>query len=228
MIRNLKVFMLAAFALLAFGALASSAQAVTSISKPAEAITLTVTPDGSTTTSHQVFDAGANGAQSITCNSVTGESTIAGTATSFTTALATNIVYSTCSFIGQPAEVKMNGCKYDLGINASNEGNVAISGCNAGQKIEFFLKEGDCKVTVGEQSGKTRITYHNPNANEVTVEPHVTGIVFSAAGADCLQTGTNLTTGNYTTGNFLLTAEKDGTSTMVAIQANNPEATVLK
>jgi hypothetical protein len=218
--RNLKLFMLAALALTAFGALsASGAQALSEFTKPTEAVRLTITPDGTTTTAHQVLDAAGS---SITCPTVDGEATIAGTGTTFATALVENIEYTgECKFVGQRAYVRMNGCKYDLNIAAAI-GRVSITSCNAGKTIEFGIAEGlVCNVTVPEQANLGEWTAHNLNASEVTIETHVTGVTYTAIGSACPETGTDRTNGNYTTGNFILTAEKDNANKeMVAVQVD--------
>ena len=61
------------------------------------------------------------------------------------------------------------------------------------------------------------MTFHNvtnaSGSKEITVEPHISSITYTAVGSGCPETGTK-TDGNYTTGNFLITGEIPGTQAM--------------
>jgi hypothetical protein len=202
MTSNLKVLTLTAFAVLALSAMAAStAQAVT-FHKPAEAIKLTTTPDGTGTNAHQVFDAAGG---SITCPGVTAEGTVAGTATTVATVETSLVEYTgECKFLGQKATVEMHGCNYSFHAN----GEVDIN-CPFGQKIRFSVPSPFCEVTVEAQSGKTTVSYTNISGKtEVTLSPVVNNIAYDATGAGCPTPGAH-TTGQYTTGNVIVTAEKD-------------------
>jgi hypothetical protein len=202
MIRNLKVLMLAAFAVAALSAMAASAAQAVEFHKPAEAVKLTTTPDGTGTNAHQVFDAAG---ASITCPGVTAEGTVAGTTTTVATVETSLVEYTgECKFVGQKATVEMHGCNYKFHAN----GEVDII-CPTGNTIRFSVPSPFCEVTVPGQTGKTTIGYTNINTKtEVTVSPNVTGITYDATGAGCPTAGHG-TNGTYTTGNVIVTAEKD-------------------
>jgi len=205
MTRKLKVLGLAAFAILAVSAMsAASAQAISGISKPAESIWVTTTPDGTGKTAHHVFDAAG---ASITCTQGKGEATIAGTETKVvTTVIEKTIEFTGCSFLGQAASVVGNGCDGHVGISGG-EIITSIVGCNPGKTVEFSVASPPCLVSVPEQA-LFGVTAHNLNANEITVEAHVSGVKYTATGSGCPITGT-FSNGNYTTGNHILTGQKD-------------------
>jgi hypothetical protein len=210
MIRNLKALMLASMAVLAVGAMAASAANAAEFTSPNGASTITTTPDGTGKTAHQVFDAAGG---SITCNTVHGHASIGGTGA--TSILSSSIAYSgNCNFVGQAATVNMNGCNYRF--NASGTVDIVCPGTN---EITFSVPSPVCDVVVPPQTGLSSVTYHSINANEVTIEPHVTGIKLTATGAGCPETGT-FTNGNYTTGNVIITAEIAGA--MVPISVDTP------
>jgi hypothetical protein len=108
-----------------------------------------------------------------------------------------------CNFIGQNSTLNVNGCNYNYHAN----GVVDIV-CPAGQEITFSVPSPVCDVRIPPQTGLGTVTYHNINSEtEITLEPHVTGIQYTAAGAGCFETGT-FTNGNITTGNAIFTAEQ--------------------
>ena len=214
MTRNLKIVGMAALACLALSAVvASAAQAAVEFHKPAgEEIRLTVTPDGAGATAHQVFDAAG---ASITCPDVSGETLLAAAENTSPTITAEKIQYpaagsAACKFVGQSATVNMKECDYKFtaaapgtpGANAA----VEVKCKNAGEEIEFKVPNPVCTVTVPPQV-LAGVTYHNNAAkSEVTVEAHVAGISYTAAGAGCPEVGAKVN-GNYTTGNFIVTGE---------------------
>lgn len=208
MIRNLKALMIAAVAVLAMSAMAASAaQGAVEFHSSSGAATLTTTPDGTGKTAHQVFDAAGG---TITCNTVSGEASIGGSTAA--AVQSTTITYSgNCNFVGQAATVNMNGCNYNF--HANGEVDIVCTGSN---EITFSVPSPVCDVVVPPQTGLGTVTYHNINSNtEVTLEPHVTGITYTATGAGCPTAGT-FSDGNYTTGNVIITAEQG--STMVPIK----------
>jgi hypothetical protein len=202
MTSNLKVLTLTAFAVAALSAVAASAAQAVEFHKPPEAVKLTTTPDGTGTTAHQVFDAAG---ASITCPGVTAEGTVAGTATTVATVETSLVEYTgECKFLGQKAIVEMHGCGYKF--HANGEVDIVCPGPN---QIRFSVPSPFCEVLVPAQTGKTNVGYTNINTKtEVTVSPVVTGIRYTATGMGCPITGTQ-TNGQYTTGNVILTAEKD-------------------
>src|SRR3978361_267930 len=127
MIRNLKVLIAAAMALMAFGALSATAHAAEEkFHCNVEPCTATLLPDetAGTATAHHVFvvkgktPAGAEGTVSFTCNQLTGEAT-SNTATS-TELTFTNLVYE------NSAATPEDKCK----IGASETVTVEFTGCD--------------------------------------------------------------------------------------------------
>ena len=224
MIRTLTKVNLAALAVIAVnvGGI-SSAQAAFfhTFQGPAQSARVTITPDGTGTTSHQVFDAAG---ASITCPQVDGEVNL-GIQTTPLVLQMTNIQYTggeagSCKFVGQNATVKMNGCEYEL--VAAEPGTPGANGlfsihCPLANEIEFSVPSPACKVTVPGTQSLAGITYHNISSKtEVTVEMHVTGIKYTATGAGCPTPGTQ-SNGNYTTGNYIMTAENSFSGVMTAM-----------
>jgi hypothetical protein len=207
MIRNLKALMLASMAVLAVGAMAASAANAAEFTSPNGAATITTKPDGTGKTAHQVFDAAGG---TITCNQVHGHAVIGGTGAA--SILTSSIAYSgNCNFVGQSATVNMNGCNYRF--NAS--GTVDIV-CSGGNEITFSVPSPVCDVVVPAQTGLSSVTYHSINATELTIEPHVTGITYTATGAGCPTPGHH-PDGNYTTGNVIITAEVGGSAVPISV-----------
>jgi hypothetical protein len=223
MIRNLKVLLAAAMALAAFGVLgAASAQAAPEFHCEVEPCTYTLTPDGAvgSKTAHHVFiveNAGTTESVSFTCNQITGE----GTSTKKTTTEVTikNIKYDECSVVGGgEINVNMNGCAYlfkavkAFEATGKENGTVTIE-CEAGKKIEVKIVATGGIFTIGAQGPLGGITFHNLNGEkkEVTVETNVHEIGVTGDGT-AAQLGINpnqTLTGTYTTGNTIVTAEKD-------------------
>jgi hypothetical protein len=213
MIRNLKVLLVAAMAVAAFGAFAASGAQAAEFHCSVEPCRYTTAPDEAvgTKTAHHVFilTNSVGSSNSITCNQLKGEGTT-GTKTA-TTLTLTNVSYETCTFVGQTTTVKMNGCEYQF----TSHGTVGIL-CPAGKKIEFEVP--NCKVEVGAQSPLHEVTYHNigttgTTSTKVTVEAHVTNIAATMTGTQAGCGGVDPTktpvTGNYTTGNTIVSAETD-------------------
>jgi hypothetical protein len=205
MMRNLKALMLAAVAALSLSAVGATAAQAAEFHSSAASTTLKTTADGTGKAAHQVFDAAG---ASITC---AGVEIVSGTIAGATTSSVTVKVKYTgaCTFVGQAATVEMRGCDYKF--NAS--GTVDLVGANcAAEPIRFSVPSPPCTVTVGPQSGLSSVKYNNikPGAkSEITLEPTVTGITYTATGSGCPQTGTK-SDGNYTTGNVIVTGEASG------------------
>jgi hypothetical protein len=216
MIRNLKVLMLAAMALAAFGVLGASGAQAKEFHCSVEPCRATLKPDGAvgSKTAHIVFiyeNKSVSESFSTTCEQITGE----GTSSKKTAKelLIKNISYDGCSVVGgSPIAIKMNGCKY---LFKAEPGTVTIQECETGKHIEINLETG-CQFTIGEQGPLKGISYHTsgvaPN-RELTLEQNVHGIVvtISAGGtkATCgINPGQELE-GTITTGNTILTGETD-------------------
>jgi hypothetical protein len=230
MIRNLKALVLAVVAVVALGALgATAAQAHTpaTFTSGAPPTTLTVLPDGSGKTAHQVLDiqkADGTGGLPITCSRVTGEVTVEGT--SFTDVTVTPKFEESCTFLGQSVVVENTGCNFiytaDGTLHITSEFAAAPNTCKHGEKpIEWKTAAPlECKVEIGEQT-VTGVKYHNLNAageavetygQTVTAEQKELALQYNATGKDCPYGTTS--NGLFTTGNFILTGDIYGTSTM--------------
>jgi hypothetical protein len=212
MTRNLKVLMVAAFALAAFGVLSGSAAQAAEFHCKAKPCITTLKPDGAvgSKTAHHVFIInGENTAHekvsiSSTCNLIEGESTSETETTNSQT--FRNIEYTTCTFIGQAASVKMNGCTYTF----SAAGQVTIT-CPEGKKIEIIIP--GCTATIGSQGPLNGISYHTigeGEAREITASALVTGIAATLDGGHINCGGVNtVTSAEYTTGNTIITGQTD-------------------
>jgi hypothetical protein len=170
--------------------------------------TSTTKPDGTAKNSHHVviFTQGAASA-AFTCASLKGEST--GNPKTSEELTLTNIVYLTCSFAGAPSTLKMNGCDYLFHSN----GEVDIR-CPEGKTMELETTETGCRLAVGSQNGLSKVSYTTigttPN-REVTVSFNITGVTGTANGL-CAAVGiaSGAITGDYTTGNTIVTGETAG------------------
>jgi hypothetical protein len=214
MIRNLKVLLVAAMAVAAFGAFAASGAQAAEFHCSVEPCRYTTAPDetAGTKTAHHVFILTNTLGQSnsITCNQLTGEGTTSGKTA--TTLNLKNVAYDVCTFVGQPTTVKMNGCEYQF----TSHGTVTIL-CPTGGKIEFEVP--NCKVEVEAQGPLHEVTYHNigtpgTTSTKVTVEAHVNNIAAKMTGTQAGCGGvdpTKAVTGAYTTGNTIVSAESDTT-----------------
>jgi len=218
MIRNLKVLMLAAMALAAFGVTFASGAQAAEFHCSVAPCTFTAKPDLKTgeslpsRTAHHVFivENAAGASVSFTCEQITGAGTSATkTATTLELGTVAAIEYHNCLVGGSgKVNVRMNGCKY----NFSSAGTVTITGCNAGKSIEVEIEETKGIVTIAAQGPLNGIKYHTsgvtPN-REITVETAVTGIAVTCDGnvlIDCSKTPLQ---GTYTTGNTLVRGETD-------------------
>jgi hypothetical protein len=201
------------------GAVASSSQAALFHSETTET-TLTVKTDGTNNTkqAHQVIDlAGAT----LTCGGISGHGI---TKDATPTSITVDVTYDEpCTFVGQPATVHMQACNYTItshGTVSITERSGAPNTCST-EQIKISVPSPPCVVTIGQTGNQNleSVTFKNIGSvptREITFEPHVTGITYTAHGSGCPEVGPK-TNGNYTTGNFLLTGEKVGTATHVGV-----------
>lgn len=208
MIRNLKVLLLAAMAVAAFGAFSVSGAQAAEFHCSVEPCSLTTKADGTAKNSHQVFIV-TQGAKSAatTCNTISGEST--GNAKTATSVTLTNVKYEGCNVAGAPSTVNMNGCHYKF--NNTNTVNVI---CPAEKSIEITVTETGCAFKIGAQGPLAGIGYATigttPN-REVTVSTNVTGITGTANNkCGSIEIAEGAVTGDYTTGNTIVTGESAG------------------
>jgi len=221
MTRNLKALLAAAMALTVFGALSATAHAAEEkFHCSVEPCTLTLSPDGTGTTAHHVLivkNAGGE-SSSIKCSGLSGHATTLTKATESVT--ATGLVYSTCKVNGSsPLVLRMNLCDYKFTSKLSGVllGAQVHVECPTEKHIELEIPETGCIFTVTPQTA-TGIFYHNigvkgSGLTETTVEVRLKNLSVEVAkvGTGCLpkaEVGQTLSA-EYTTGNTLVTAEKD-------------------
>ena len=223
MIRNLKVLLGAAMVLAAFGAFsASGAQAHTpaEVHCHVEPCAYTLEADGTEATAHHVFVVKNSIGESVsfTCTKLEGFGT--SNKKTATEVEFTNLVYTHCTAAGGAVAVRMNNCKY----NFTAAGEVTVTGCTAGKKIEVEIVSTGCIITVKEQA-LSGIKYHNigttatpPAASNthITAEakvpiptPEVDGTT-----AQCLiDVSKTPFSSEYTTGNTTITGFNDPAGT---------------
>jgi hypothetical protein len=177
-----------------------------------EPTTLTVRTDGTegTAQAHHVFV--VSGAP-ITCEGIEGHGTVA-TKTSSTVVI--NAKYTNCTFLGVNVTVNMNGCAYEFDANGTVK-VINAAGKNCSTSPISYNASGLCEVKVGPQT-LTGIKYTNINSeSEVTSEASVKNIAGTKSGFFCPGGSGAFTTGEYTTGNAIITGETDPTNIMKKI-----------
>jgi hypothetical protein len=201
MIRNLKFPMaVAAVALTAFGAVSISGADTAEFHCSVKPCQITVKPDGTGKTAHQVISLwGKTGSFQTTCSTISGEATAS--SETFSEITVSNIKGSGCTVLGQPAELKMNGCDYLF----RSSGTLTIT-CPPGKEIEDGISGGGCLYFIPPQGPLPGLTFHNLESNEITIETQIKGLTATTNG-ECGISGT--VEAEYTTGNTILTAETD-------------------
>jgi len=208
MIRNLKILFVAAMALGAFGVFNAAGAQAAEFHCSVEPCRYTLTRDGTEETAHHVFvlKNAKKETISFTCESLSGEGTSAlKTAATLT---VTNPAYTNCESVLGKATVEMNGCEYKF----TSSGTVTIV-CPGTNKIDIKASA-TCTVQVGPQGPLNGITYHNLNKGSgkgsVTVSAKVAGIASTVTGScGTFDITSTPITSEYTTGNTIVTAEKD-------------------
>lgn len=162
--------------------------------------------------SHQVFNLSSLGTSvNITCNQLTGESTVAVTPT--TELSFKNLEYDGCGGF----EVKMNECEYRFG----SAGTLSIV-CPAGRQVEIRWTNGffpECRYTVGAQGPFAGVSISNTiklEPKQIRVANAAEGIsvgLFPSSGACGFS---NPTTLKFETARVLLTAESDPEGTVAS------------
>lgn len=207
MIRNLKMLISTTAALAALGAVGVSSGQGAEFHCSVSPCTLTPNPDGTAKNSHHViiFKQGAVSA-ATTCNEFTGDATFAGTTTKEIT--FTGINYDGCNDAGETSQVNMNGCHY---LFTSTEEMMHLQ-CPAGKSITMVTSATGCTFTIGAQTLKG-VSYKTvgvtPN-REITVSFNISNLA-ATANDSCtnLKINPGALTGEYTTGNTILTGETD-------------------
>jgi hypothetical protein len=207
MIRNLKVCMLAALALLAVGAVSAASASAAQFTAPgagaAEVTTITSTPDGTGATAHQVFDVPNNG--SITCAGISLHGSVTGSELAAATPATLTYEYTGCKFLGGNATIELTNCDYTFLASGAGE----LMNHNGLTCIAHFTAFG-CSITL-ESQALAGITYHNIGAagsTEITASTAVNNLK-GVASVGCPVAGA-FTTGQYTTGNVILTGSRGG------------------
>jgi hypothetical protein len=222
MIRKLKVLMLAAMALAAIGVVnVAGAQAAVEFHCSVEPCTATLKSDGTGKTAHHVIviKNSIGESNAITCESLSGEAT-SSTKTTGTLAFK-NLKNTGCKdSLGSGVTIHWNGCEWHL--VSAGAGGVHIwhwTNCTkvngVPDPVEITISTG-CIFKISEQS-LTGPIYHNigeeaKTTTELTVEIKAPNIAVTAVGtkAQCgLDPAKTPITGEYTTGNSLITAETD-------------------
>ncbi len=211
MIRNLRILVVAAMVLAAFGAIsATGAQAAKFHCSLAEC-RLTPKTDGTGKQAHHVFiveNEATTESVSVTCESLRGHARI-GKETEEVT--LTNITYDNCTVNGSAgASVDMNECDYLFTAN----GEVHVE-CPVGKHI-VITAPGPCEFTVpaGRYKKVSYTTVGTTPNREVTVAisatEHITipNITTDGECKSLIKGGQNLV-GTYTTGNTLVTGETE-------------------
>ena len=211
MIRNLKILIVAAMALGAFGVFNAAGAQAAEFHCSVEPCRFTLSTDGTEETAHHVFAIKNAKGESITltCESLTGEGTSTPkTAPSLT---ITNPNYDKCASVLGKTTVDMNGCEFKF----SAAGTVTVV-CPTAKRI-VDTASASCRVEVGPQGPLNGIGFHNINKGsgkgDVTVTVKVPGIVIAGTSAEgtcgTFKIGATPLTAEYTTGNTTVTAEKD-------------------
>ena len=218
MTRNLKALLVSAMAVLALGGMASTAAQAAEFHSEAGETTLTLKTDGTGKTSHQVIDyAGAT----VTCAGLSGHGLVT-TPTATTVTLDVNY-YGPCTFIGQSLSISMGSCDYTITSHGTFSITDATGGSCAANPITYTVPSPPCTVTMSNAGGanqnKHHVKFHNlgsGSSREVTLEPTVTGISYTATGSGCPIAG-SASNGEFTTGNVIVTGEVKNGTTMVGV-----------
>jgi hypothetical protein len=217
MIRNLKALLLASMALAALSAVSASAASATSFNSEATNTIIKGTGDGTGKTAHQVFDAAGG---TVTCNDVHLTGTQTGTTATVITLTAE---FTTCTFLGQAATVKMEAC--DFRFHASGDVDVhddsGLSGNCKHHEQGIKITIPGCTVIVPEQTGLKSVKYHNITVggkSAVTAEANVSGITYDSTGAACpKQPAGTYADGTFTTGNAIITGTDEATGAVTGV-----------
>ncbi len=226
MIRNLKILIAAAMALAAFGAISAPGAQAAEGHCGVEPCTITIKPDGKPgptgVKAHQVFIVKQGGSSvSTTCQQVTGDATAA--TKTFSTITLTNIVYHTCYIAGENSTAKANACEYHYAVGGTHNATAQVK-CPVGVEIGLEVPATGCLITIGSTGVLGGgLTFKDAETNgtkktEITAEVTVTNIPVTVNNSKCpggLVAGP--ATGEYTTGNGVLTAEEDGTQTHTSL-----------
>ena len=232
MIRNLKILMVVAIALAAFGTLSTSAHAAEEEFHCAFGSCIwTLAPDetAGTLTAHQVFvvkgktAGGAEASASFTCNQLTGQATSGPNASELT---FTNLKYENSAGeqkckVGASETVSVNftSCDYNFksanGATSTAETHVRCT--TAGDGIDININGTLClQITPFTSTG---LGYHDSGiggakkivtATAKVAVPNSALVLKNVGNANCAAVNMTSTTGaEYTTGNTLLKAERD-------------------
>jgi hypothetical protein len=201
---KLKLLSVALLAVLSLAATnASGAAAAEFHCSTAGSCRVTLKPDGSGKTAHQTFMFERAGeAVGFTCSTITGEATMPENHAKELT--ITGVEYQGCSSVGIVAAVRMNGCDYLLGA----AGQLSIK-CPFGKKIEWEVI--GCIATLGEQGPIGGPSFHDAGTTktELTVQGETEQKLKGTIVEGCGMKPGEFSAGRITTGNFILTAEKD-------------------
>lgn len=141
------------------------------------------------------------------CTNASLEAATIGTQINEATATATYGPH--CTFLGQAAQVVMNGCKYTVtgAGQAANTARIDIVGCTTGKRIE--IKTAICTLHIGAQNNLSHVVGTNQAGHLIaTLSANVTGITAQQTGVLCPDGNLHQGTNAGFTGNTLLTAQE--------------------
>ncbi len=216
MFRNLRIFLAAALALTALGAIAAGAHAADEFHCSVSPCRGTLATDGTGKEAHHVWvieNEATTEAVSFTCESLRGDLEFSGKAAS--TVRVTGITIDNCSVNGSAGVVAdRNGCEYIFsGIGGrTDEAEVTVE-CPTGKRVEITYNGCVLTITGGFSSKGVGYTTKGTTPNrEITVTVnHATvpasHVSFDGTKAQCLFNPAQNVIITYITGNTLITGE---------------------
>lgn len=167
-----------------------------------EPCTITTEMDGTGSTAHHVFKLGN---QTVTCEKLEHTATVnAKTFEKF----STDGQYKNCKYLAQPMTFDMNECGFEFHA----EGEIEIV-CPEGEEITGEVSEISCHIAIPAQKPTGGRTYHNITVGgikRVTSSVSAGNMKATVTGSECVDPG-EFSDASMTTGNVILTAEKDNT-----------------
>lgn len=226
MLRDLKILGLMLVAILAMSAVVASAASATDMfTLESSPTTLTGKQEAPNNNKFKIVG------QTVQCETATFDATVSGTAVSEITSIAPT--YSGCTLAGVPTTIDTNGCKYALfgNTDANGHGEVRIEKCEAGKAIKITIPGLSCDITIkkstepnGNQTAAegVRLTNIGTGATreltiDLTVKPKIT---VDNTGANPVCEEIAVATSGKLTGQIAVTAEIEGNTTHVGIEAS--------
>ncbi len=194
MLRNLTRALALCAVLCALGGVTASAALAAPGEFTAGAAPATIT--GSQVATHSFEYTNAQGSFiKVKCSVATFEGT---SSTASGIDLTVTPAYSSCTYAGLAAVVRMNGCKYTFTGKAEKTANVDITGCTPGKTIT--IKVGNCTVSIPEQSELAHVVFTNEgtaSAMDSLANATITGINNTQTGSECAAPGLTSSDASY-------------------------------